>query len=515
MSATTTFQPLGGQPIEGATCVCIGAGRFLRAVLVPALREAGESVIVAQPRGTSFGEYMAARPPPSANTYEVDCVAVDGSVATTEQTIVAVGSLGSAAGRAAFMALPPALPRLRVIGVGVTEAGVAMDSGSMLHLAEFLHRCMQANPGDRNWKLAVINTDNVPDNGDKIGSFVRGGSFVAGLPAAEGAAFAAWLDANVCFVNSMVDRIVAAREGESEVPRAEPLPKKALVLEDLHGALPAALAAAAGVVVRSVAGEIETDHCLKLRILNAVHSAIVYLGALTPSLRTTDAVIAHPAVLAYCGRLFEQDIATLGAELGMDVQQAVRPIYDEWIGRLQHPHFGLDCFWVTQNASQKLGIRFWPTALAVLKHTDRQPSDALVFAIAAMLRFLTPAGAVAGGGEGEGVFEGRMDVKDAADTKGRVDYVRGLAADAGAATYQYKDGDGTTPRALRPIGGGDATLEQVLAAVLQVLEPVAGFDACGAQQSLDLAGRIAALLHRMLSGGAGALDVLLSLSHQA
>ena len=514
MSATTTFQPLGGQPIEGATCVCIGAGRFLRAVLVPALREAGESVIVAQPRGTSFGEYMAARPPQAASTYEVDCVAIDGSVATTEQAIVAVGSLGSAAGAAAFMALPPVLPRLRVIGVGVTEAGVAMDSGSMLHLAEFLHRCMQAKP-DRDWKLAVINTDNVPDNGDKIGSFVRGGRYVGGLPAAEGAAFAVWLDASVCFVNSMVDRIVAAREGESEVPRAEPLPAKALVLEDLHGALPPALTAGiAGVVVRGATGEIETDHCLKLRILNAVHSAVVYLGALTPALRTTDAVIEHPAVIAYCGRLFDEDIAAIGAELGMDVQTAVRPIYDEWIGRLQHPHFGLDCFWVTQNASQKLGIRFWPTALAVLKHTDRQPSDALVFAIAAMLRYLTPAGGAVAEGEGEGVFEGRMDEKDEKDTKGRVDYVRGLAADAGAATYQYKDGDGTTPRALRPVGGGDATLEQVLAAVVQVLAPVAGFDAAAVEHT-ELAGRVAALLHRMLSGGEGALDVLLSLSPHA
>ena len=99
-----TFQSLGGGSIESASCVCIGAGRFLRAVLVPALREAGESVIIAQPRGTSFGAYMARRAPSA--TYEVDCVAVDGSVATTEQAIVAVGSLGSDAGKAAFMALP-------------------------------------------------------------------------------------------------------------------------------------------------------------------------------------------------------------------------------------------------------------------------------------------------------------------------------------------------------------------------------------------------------------------------
>ena len=102
-----------------------------------------------------------------------------------------------------------------------------------------------------------------------------------------------------------------------------------------------------------------------------------------------------------------------------------------------------------------------------------------------------------------------MDVADAADTKGKMDYVRGLAADAGAGTYQFKDGDGTTSRALRTVGGGGATLEQVTAAVVQVLTPVTGFDAAA---HADLAGRIATLLHRMLTRGEAALEVLLSLS---
>jgi len=505
------FEPIaGGLSIDSASCVCIGAGRFLRAVLVPALREAGESVIIAQPRGTSFGEYMAKRAP--ANTYEVDCVAVDGSIATTEQVIVAVGSLGNDAGKAAFMALPPQLPRLRVIGVGVTEAGVAMDSGSMLHLAEFLHQCMQAK-SDRDWKLAVINTDNVPDNGDKIEGFVKGGSYVAGLPVADGAAFVAWLDGSVSFINSMVDRIVAAREGESEVPRAEPLPAKALVLEDLFSVLPPQLGSCKGVVIRTRGGAIDRDHCLKLRILNAVHSAIVYLGALTPALRNTDSCVAHPAVLPYCEHLFEEDISTIGDELSMP-RADVEAIFREWLARLQHPSFGLDCFWVTQNASQKLGIRFIPTVLAVLEQTARRPSQWMAFAIAAMLRFLTPHGSQPRAMDG--VFAGRMDVEQKAKRarSESAEYVRGLSANAGEGSYEFKDGDGRTPQLLQRIGTNTASHAEVVAVLAEVLAPVPGFDA-GLPAHSELAGRVATLLHRMVSGGEAALDVLLSLSPEA
>ena len=50
-----------------------------------------------------------------------------------------------------------------------------------------------------------------------------------------------WLGSHVVFHNTMVDRITSQRDGDSEVPRAEPLPAKALVIEDLQQVLPAGL----------------------------------------------------------------------------------------------------------------------------------------------------------------------------------------------------------------------------------------------------------------------------------
>ena len=59
----------------------LGTGRFLRAVLVPALSEIGCEVVLAQTRGKSFPEYMMKRLP--ERTYEVDTVLQDGRVLTT------------------------------------------------------------------------------------------------------------------------------------------------------------------------------------------------------------------------------------------------------------------------------------------------------------------------------------------------------------------------------------------------------------------------------------------------
>ena len=53
-SAAPPFAPLGLEvDISTVEAVCIGTGRFLRAVLVPALVESGCEVVLAQTRGSS------------------------------------------------------------------------------------------------------------------------------------------------------------------------------------------------------------------------------------------------------------------------------------------------------------------------------------------------------------------------------------------------------------------------------------------------------------------------------
>jgi len=139
------FAPLGDVDLSPVSAVCIGTGRFLRAVLVPALSEIGCEVVLAQTRGKSFPEYMMKRLPD--RTYEVDTVLHDGRVLTTRYPVAAVGSLGDAAGRAAFMALPSKLKALRYVGLGLTEAGIAHNGKAMNDLAEFLHACMLGGLG--------------------------------------------------------------------------------------------------------------------------------------------------------------------------------------------------------------------------------------------------------------------------------------------------------------------------------------------------------------------------------
>jgi hypothetical protein len=89
-----------------------------RAVLVPAVERIG-GVIIAQPRGKKFVNYMNDR----NGVYEVDTVLVDGSVQTTRHQVEACDTLFDPQSRQAFLALPARTPSLRIIGVGITEAG--------------------------------------------------------------------------------------------------------------------------------------------------------------------------------------------------------------------------------------------------------------------------------------------------------------------------------------------------------------------------------------------------------
>ena len=50
----------------------------------------------------------------------------------------------------------------------MTEAGIAHNGRSMLDLAEFAPMHESRSVHKWQYKLAVINTDNVPSNGDKI-----------------------------------------------------------------------------------------------------------------------------------------------------------------------------------------------------------------------------------------------------------------------------------------------------------------------------------------------------------
>jgi hypothetical protein len=94
-------------------CICLGTGRFLRSVLVPALVLGAKKQppVLIQPRGTSMADYMktkeqqqkrgdgAAAPP----EYEIDTVLPSGETETTTIPCSAVFSLATSQGKEALV----------------------------------------------------------------------------------------------------------------------------------------------------------------------------------------------------------------------------------------------------------------------------------------------------------------------------------------------------------------------------------------------------------------------------
>lgn len=458
------------------TAICFGTGRFLRSVLVPLLQNgkttgkatttAGtkneeacsnssngiiSSPVFLQTRGSSFVEYMKSRQESSlssgsdcGNTYEVDTVLSTGTVETDLVACSAVFSLGKDKASVYSILLPSLLRRpssssssdefaaaipIRIVGVGVTEGGMASpDTTAMQDLYELLeHLCRHklqsppANPDDSS-KICIINTDNVPYNGDVLCSHMKclasrkksrdGESLDAAKPKTE--QMLHFLDHSMAFLNSMVDRITSHRVDNVNVPRAEPMPAKALVILDTQNDLPESFIRqqqerGSGLVIRRTLLELQADIALKLRIANGTHTALAHFMALC-GLTQTDSLsvtTSESALLLDCiDALVHHQIipaAILGgfaSNSNDDIDNAAMAVWEDWRNRLVHPHFGLSTFFITQNGAAKGGIRLGPTIhdLIMKNMTDSARTQespgvtaimALVFAV--LLRWLTPA----------------------------------------------------------------------------------------------------------------------------
>uniref|UniRef100_M4C3G2 Mannitol dehydrogenase N-terminal domain-containing protein n=1 Tax=Hyaloperonospora arabidopsidis (strain Emoy2) TaxID=559515 RepID=M4C3G2_HYAAE len=510
------FAPLQGPVFSSNTrAVCIGSGRFLRAVLVPVFRALDSGVVVAQTRGSSFATACTT----TKGTYQVDIIDQDGRVDTTSYQLEE--------GRAAFLELPSKLPQLKYVGFGVTEAGLRSNTQVIKDLAEFLQRAFEAIPDN---VLSVINTDNFPRNGDHIKKLVLEVDWVNGDNAV---AFRAYLDAKVHFHNTMVDRITNHRVDDSLVPLTEPLPAKAFVIEDLKGVLDADnLRKVPGVHVRTVEREITKDYLLKFSLGNAVNSAMVYLLALSRQ-RTANQFQKLPVISRYLGMLFEKDI--LPALIAGDIiEKDARMFYAEWLERMKHPHFGLDTFWVSQNALLRIYVRLLNSVNTnIAEDKNYRPSKFMAFATAVALRFLTPCQADSKR-DNPCVFVGQMDsIQNIAPifsiTEKTWTYDAGLTANLSTGKYEFDDGENgrvsrllwqasqhvleaskSSSRDFRKYARAESSSEissGVGVAVASVLSSVEGFDLTNDAYA-SFAADVAALYQRLVSGKQTALETL-------
>jgi len=216
---------------------------------------------------------------------------------------------------------------------------------------------------------------------------------------------------------------------------------KALVIEDLNGDLPVAFGTEHvrknfGVVIRTKPNQLDADIALKLRVANGTHTAAAHVMALT-GMVLTDILSSQEdsrakLIVQYLDSFFYHQIVKgvdSTAEFAATPEDA-KSVYDDWRRRLIHAHFGLSTFFITQNGAAKGGIRIGPTVKDLIISSGNNNNTVPVtcstaFALAAILRFLTPTAAadesttMASPTENEnenGIYRGWLD-NDGANSK--------------------------------------------------------------------------------------------------
>ncbi|MFG2052803.1 mannitol dehydrogenase family protein [Micromonospora sp. NPDC048930] len=353
-------------------------------------------IIGVAPRSTAVVEALAAQDA----LFSVTTLAAEGAAT---RVVGALAGVRHAASDPAAVVRLLADPAIRVVTLTVTEKAYQLDpvTGALTADPELtadlttdrpprtvpglLVRGLLARAAADADPIALVSCDNLPANGRRLRGLVGQALALARVP--DGTA--AWVDANVTFPGTMVDRIVPA-----STPETLDTARRALGVTDL-----AAVAAEpysqwvveddfpAGRPAWERAGAILTDDAgpwerLKLRALNGVHSATAYLGALAGA-ETVAETLTLPQLTTVLRRLVAEDVApSFAPPPGVSV-----PAYgEEVLTRFGNPAIRHRTLQIAMDGSQKLPQRVLHT-IADLRAAGRSAHwGALV--VAAWLRFL-------------------------------------------------------------------------------------------------------------------------------
>lgn len=303
-----------------------------------------------------------------------------------------------------------AAPTTHVVTLTITEKGYRIDprTGSLntddpqvqADLAGHppqtaigqLTRGIQQRTHDGAGPLTVVSCDNLPGNGELTKTLVR--AFAAALPDREAEPLLSWLDENVTFPNTMVDRMVpATTEGDLDAVEhelglrdeaavvAEPFMQ--WVIEDnFAGDRPAWEKAGA-----LFSNDVAAWEAAKLRLLNASHSLLAYLGLATGKDTISEAVGEDSFRTACRLMLTEDALPTINLPDGLDGEAYCNQVLE----RFANPALGHTTAKVGSDGSQKIGLRLLTTARANLD-AGREPRWATL-AVAAWMHHVatTPA----------------------------------------------------------------------------------------------------------------------------
>ena len=266
----------------------------------------------------------------------------------------------------------------RVVTLTVTEKGYCHDPatgrldlahpdiahdlahpGSPVSVVGLLVRAFEARRANGAGPLTVVCCDNLPHNGRVLRELTLA------FAEARDAALARWIESNASFPSTMVDRIVPATtaadiaDNDAAIGLHDAAPvvfepfRQWVIEDDFVGPRPRWEAAGAQ-LVRDVA----PFEAMKLRLLNASHSAFAYLGSLAGHAYIHD-VVAQPSFAAYMRRFMEDEVSpTLVVPAGVDLA-AYRDALVERFGNPALPHRTRQ---IATDGSQKLPQRLLSTA---------------------------------------------------------------------------------------------------------------------------------------------------------
>jgi fructuronate reductase/mannitol 2-dehydrogenase len=292
--------------------------------------------------------------------------------------------------------------RTRVVALTITGAGYHLDRGgggfdatdpavvadlatpdrpstAFGCLAEGLDRRRRAGlPG-----VTVVSCDNIDDNG------VAARTALMAFAASRDGALAGWIDRNVSFPGTMVDRITPATTAADRrflsrtfgIADRWPVvtePFSQWIVEDAfaNGRPPLD---EVGVEYVSDVGPYRRT---KTRLLNGSHSAMAYLGYLA-GLRRVDQAMADPLVGAYVRRLMDDELTPLLPRVpAIDIAAYKRSL----MARLTNPTIADELDRLCARGSTKMASYLVPSLADA--HLAGRPGELLALAVAGWFRYL-------------------------------------------------------------------------------------------------------------------------------
>ena len=234
--------------------------------------------------------------------------------------------------------------------------------------------------------LTILSCDNLSCNGDLLRELLL--QFDNTLEAGSSRT-AGWIDEHLRFPNTMVDRIVP-RTTNAERALAQELlgmtdawpvitePFRQWVIEDRFAG-PRPPLAQSGV---QIVPDVRPFESMKLRLLNAAHSALAWL-AVPAGLSTVDQAIADPGIRRFIEALWREEVIP---GLDPDVIGAAPDYCSRLLARFANPGLAHLTAQIAMDGSQKLPLRILPSIRANL--SLGLPIERLALVVAAWIRYL-------------------------------------------------------------------------------------------------------------------------------